>query len=68
LAEQTVKKYRLIDDNGRHYRLQGRGITGSPIRSAKDVDQKWEITHPELVVRDYLDEKLGVAQEDWWII
>jgi site-specific DNA-methyltransferase (adenine-specific) len=58
----------LVDENGRHYRLQGRGITGSPIRSAKDVEQKWEITHPELVVRDYLDEKLGVAQEDWWII
>lgn len=68
LAEQTVKKYRLVDENGRHYRLQGRGITGSPIRSAKDVDQKWETTNPELVVRDYLDDKLGVAQEDWWII
>jgi len=68
LAEQTVKKYRLIDENGRSYRLQGRGIVGSPIRSAKDVEQKWEITNPELVVRDYLDEKLGVAQEDWWNI
>jgi len=68
LSEQTVKKYRLIDENGRHYRLQGRGITGSPIRSAKDVDQKWEVTNPELVVRDYLDEKLGVAQEDWWLV
>jgi len=68
LAEQTIKKYRLVDENGRRYRLQGRGITGSPIRSAKDVDKKWEITNPELVVRDYLDEKLGVAQEDWWII
>ena len=68
LSEETVKKYRLIDENGRHYRLQGRGITGSPIRSAKDVDQKWETTNPELVVRDYLDEKLGVAQEDWWVI
>ena len=68
LSEQTIKKYRLVDENGRHYRLQGRGITGSPIRSAKDVDQKWENTNPELVVRDYLDKKLGVAQEDWWII
>ena len=68
LSEQTVKKYRLIDENGRRYRLQGRGITGSPIRSAKDVDQKWEVTNPELIVRDYLDEKLGVAQEDWWLI
>ena len=68
LADETVKKYRLTDKEGRKYRLQGRGITGSPIRSAKDVDQNWEITNPELVVRDYLDEKNGVALEDWWLI
>jgi DNA modification methylase len=68
LSEATKRKYRLIDEKGRHYRLQGRGITTSPIRSAKDVDPKWEITNPELVVRDYLDEKIGVALEDWWEI
>jgi len=68
LSETTIKKYRLVDENGRKYRLQGRGITGSPIRSAKDVDKKWEETNPELVVRDYLDEKIGVALEDWWEI
>jgi hypothetical protein len=34
--------------------LVGRGIKDSPIRSAKDVDPKWEIEHPEWVVRDYL--------------
>ncbi len=68
LAEETIKKYRLTDEEGRRYRLQGRGITGSPIRSAKDVDQKWEVTNPELVVRDYLDKKIGVALEDWWLI
>jgi DNA modification methylase len=68
LSEVTIKKYRLTDTAGRLYRLQGRGITGSPIRSAKDVDQKWEETNPELVVRDYLDEKIGVALEDWWEI
>jgi len=67
LSEVTEKKYRLVDEDGRLYRLQGRGIKGSPIRSAKDVDPKWEETNPELVVRDYLDEKIGVALEDWWI-
>jgi len=67
LSDVTVSKYRLKDENGRLYRLQGRGIKGSPIRSAKDVDKKWEISNPELVVRDYLDEKIGVASEDWWI-
>ncbi|GMO50556.1 MAG: site-specific DNA-methyltransferase [Treponemataceae bacterium] len=68
LSEAAIKKYRLTDDAGRKYRLEGRGITGSPIKSAKDVDPKWEETNPELVVRDYLDEKIGVAQEDWWEI
>ena len=68
LSEITIKKYRLSDVDGRLYRLQGRGIAGSPIRSAKDVDSKWEKTNPELVVRDYLDEKTGVALEDWWEI
>ena len=66
LSGATIEKYRLKDENGRLYRLQGRGIKGSPIRSAKDVEAKWEITNPELVVRDYLDEKIGVALEDWW--
>jgi len=67
LSDVTIGKYRLKDEEGRLYRLQGRGIKGSPIRSAKDVEIKWEISNPELVVRDYLDEKIGVALEDWWI-
>lgn len=53
LSENTVKKYRLEDENGK-YRLNGRFIKNSPIKGAKDVDQSWEETHPELVVRDYL--------------
>ena len=64
-SEVTVKKYKLKDEKG-YYRLCGRGISGSPIRSAKDVDPKWEITHPELVVRDYLGE--GFAPHDYWMI
>jgi len=67
LSGATVAKYKLVDEEGRRYRLQGRGITGSPIRSAKDVPVQWEETHPELVVRDYLDEKVGVVLEDWWV-
>lgn len=53
LSESTIKKYRLEDENGK-YRLNGRFITGSPIKGAKDVDPKWEVSNPELVVRDYL--------------
>lgn len=65
LSESTIKKYKYKDENG-FYRLSGRGIKGSPIQSAKDVDPKWEKTHPELVVRDYL--KNGVPIEDYWLI
>lgn len=64
-SEATLKKYKHEDEKGR-YRLVGRGITGSPIKSAKDVDPRWEIEHPELVVRDYLKE--GYPPEDWMII
>jgi DNA modification methylase len=55
LSDVTIKKYRYEDENGR-YRLSGRNIKGSPIRSAKDVDPSYEKTHPEWVVRDYLRE------------
>lgn len=65
LSESTIKKYRLEDENGR-YRLNGRNIKGSPIRSAKDVDPSWEETHPEWVVRDYLRE--GKAACDYFFV
>jgi len=65
LSESTIKKFKYKDNIG-YYRLNGRGIKGSPIQSAKDVDPKWEISNPELVVRDYLKE--GVPIEDYWIM
>jgi len=68
LSENTIKKYRLKDENGRLYRLCGRGIQNSPIKSAKDVAQEWEDKHPELTVRVYLDEREGVTSPDWWNI
>ena len=64
-AASTVKKYRLTDENG-PYRLMGRGITGSPIRSARDVSPEWERTNPELVYRQYLRE--GTYPVDYWNI
>lgn len=65
LSEVTIKKFKYEDEKGK-YRLVGRGIKGSPIQSAKDVDPYWEVTHPELVTRDYL--KPGVPVEDYWLI
>ncbi len=64
-SENTIKKYRLKDENG-YYRLCGRGIKGSPIRSAKDVASSWEMSHPELVVRDYIGK--GYAPSDYLLI
>ncbi|MEA3486684.1 MAG: site-specific DNA-methyltransferase, partial [Thermodesulfobacteriota bacterium] len=64
-SETTIKKYKHKDENG-YYRLCGRGIKGSPIRSAKDVDPVWEKTNPELVVRDYLGR--GYAPSDYFMI
>ncbi len=64
-SEETIKKFKLKDEKG-YYRLCGRGINGSPIKGAKDVDPKWEITNPELVVRDYIDK--GYAPNDYWIM
>ena len=66
LSESTKSKYKHVDSDGRKFRLQGRGIIGSPIRSAKDVPLRWETDSPDLTVRDYLDEKMGVNLEDWW--
>lgn len=65
LSESTIKKYRLEDENGR-YRLNGRFIKGSPIKGAKDVDAKWELAHPELVVRDYIRD--GKVANDYFFI
>ncbi len=64
-SESTIKKYKYEDEKGK-YRLMGRGITGSPIKSKRDVSPKWEETHPELVYRQYL--RKGTYAVDYWMI
>jgi len=63
LSDSTVKKYRYEDEHGK-YRLMGRGIVNSPIKSARDVNPKWEKTNPELTFRHYLKE--GALPLDWF--
>ncbi|MCL2744498.1 MAG: HNH endonuclease [Planctomycetaceae bacterium] len=63
LSDSTVKKYRYEDENGK-YRLMGRGIVNSPIKSARDINPKWEKTNPELTFRHYL--KGGALPLDWF--
>ena len=65
LSPTTIKKYKNEDEVGR-YRLNGRFISGSPVKGSKDVDPKWEVTHPELVVRDYLRE--GKVPNDYFFV
>ena len=65
LSESTIAKYKYEDEIGK-YRLNGRNIKGSPIKSAKDVDPKWETTHPEWVVRDYLRD--GKSASDYFFV
>lgn len=65
-SEETIKKYKYVDENGRRYRLMGRGIKDSPICSHRDVSIEWEIKHPELVYRHYLPE--GKLPVDYWLI
>jgi DNA modification methylase len=65
LSPVTIAKYRLKDEKG-YYRLNGRFLKDSPIKGAKDVDPKWERTHPELVVRDYL--RSGIPPNDSFFI
>jgi site-specific DNA-methyltransferase (adenine-specific) len=63
LSDSTVKKYKHEDEKGK-YRLMGRGIVNSPIKSARDVNPKWEKTNPELTFRHYL--KGGALPLDWF--
>lgn len=65
-SESTTQKYKYTDEQGRRYRLMGRGIVGSPIQSARDVNPEWECTNPELVYRHY--ETDGTLPVDWWVI
>lgn len=64
-SEKTKEKY-SEDENGNLYRLMGRGIEGSPIKSKRDVSPTWEKTNPELTYRHYI--KDGVLPVDYWNI
>lgn len=64
-SQSNIKKYKYKDEVGR-YRLMGRGLAGSPIKSKRDVSIEWEKTHPELVYRHYL--KAGKLPVDYWNI
>jgi site-specific DNA-methyltransferase (adenine-specific)/adenine-specific DNA-methyltransferase len=64
-SETTLKKFRSRDAQG-PYRLMGRGITDSPLRSKRDLAPEMETLFPELTYRHYLGE--GTLPVDYWQI
>ncbi len=64
-AESNVKKYRLRDEKGA-YRVMGRGITDSPLRSRRDLPSVYETEFPGLTYRHYLG--AGTLPVDYWLI
>ena len=63
--ESNVRKYRHRDEKGA-YRIMGRGITGSPLRSKRDLSPEMEGRFPELTFRHYLGQ--GTLPVDYWNI
>ena len=64
-SESTLKKFRNRDEKGA-YRLMGRGITDSPLRSKRDLPSNMELEFPDLTYRHYLGE--GTLPVDYWFI
>lgn len=61
-SDGSIKKYNLIDENGRKYQIRGSGghLTGKQNLMPED-----EIKYPAWTYRDYLDSKIGVLPRDW---
>lgn len=64
-AETNIRKYRYKDEKG-VYRLMGRGIVNSPLRSKRDLPPHYEAEYPGLTYRHYLGE--GTLPVDYWKI
>ena len=64
-AASNIRKYRLKDEKG-FYRLMGRGIVNSPLRSKRDLPAEYEHQFPDLTFRHYLG--AGTLPLDYWVI
>lgn len=63
-SESSVKKYSLIDDDGRCFQIRGKGghLTGKQQLRIDD-----ETDYPDWTYRDYFDEKHGVPPRDYFV-
>jgi len=62
-SEGSIKKYNLIDENGRKYQIRGKGGSYTGKQQLKPEIEK---EHPEWTYRDYLDAKRGILPRDWF--
>lgn len=62
-SEGTIKKYTLIDENGKKYQIRGKG---GPYIGKQQLSPEIEKKYPEYTYRDYLDKKPGILPRDWW--
>lgn len=65
LSEQTLKKYKYEDENGR-YRLRGRNLANSPFKQKTDLLPEDEKKYPDLIYRQYMTE--GILARDWFLM
>ncbi len=63
LNEAQQSRYKYQDEKGK-YRLMGRYLKDSPIKGSRDIDPKWEKSHPDLTFRYYMKE--GTLCLDYW--
>lgn len=62
-SEGSVKKYNLIDNDGRRYQIRGKG---GPYTGKQQLSIEIEEKHPEWTYRDYFDQKRGILPRDWF--
>ncbi|HAU1543640.1 TPA: site-specific DNA-methyltransferase [Legionella pneumophila] len=62
-SEGSIKKYNLIDENGRLYQIRGKG---GPYVGKQQLSLEIEKEHPDWTYRDYLDLKKGILPRDWF--
>jgi site-specific DNA-methyltransferase (adenine-specific) len=62
-SEGTLKKFTLIDEQGRRFQIRGKG---GPYTGEQGLSLEIEREHPEWTYRDYLDTKPGILPRDWF--
>src|SRR3989338_6417717 len=62
-SEGSIKKYNLVDQDGRKYQIRGKG---GPYTGKQQLPKEVEEEHPEWTYRDYFDEKKGILPRDWF--